>query len=1487
MIGSRRVGNSGNTTRQKRVDGSDGADGPSPGTETVFDEHETLSTPDPATTLSLSVALTNPILGLGAVASAPQWSAIDDSTASTSCTSTVIATSSGGSASFDSSILGSLSGLLGDAAVNSVFQLSNGWMALSALQADTLRNAFGIDGTGVKIGVLSDSFNVLGGAAADMADGNLPASGVQVLQEGPAGSTDEGRAMLELIHQIAPGASLAFYSGDYSESNFANGITALTNAGCNIIVDDLTYLDEPFFQDGVIAQAVNAAAARGVAYFTAAGNEASNAYQAAFSPIAATLPDGTVVSNAQNFGGGAVMQSITMGAGAAFILQWDQAWGHATSNVDVRVYQGSTLLGDVTRFNSGEPNNPFLGFVNDSATTQTFQIAITNDGGPNPGLIKYILFGDGLPASINSFATNSGTLIGHEGASGAVTVAAANYTTPTQMEWFSSTGPAQILFDDSGNRLATPITTTVDLTGVDGFSTSVLSPFFGTSAAAPTIAALAALLEQAAPGASASAIEAALENTATDIGAPGVDNSSGSGLANGLAAGNAIATPHVYVGSNTFEKIYPGTGTNTISVTGSLDTVYVSKASNNSLMLSGFAASASFDYSLAPGAVTVNIASGIATHSFGGTDTFGRLLTIRGSAFNDTFVVATGAFGSIIGGGGVDTLDCSATSEALTVALGSGSSSVDDFGGTGINVGFNDIHIIKGGAGNTFVQWVTGSPTVEFIGGSGENTLDLAAGGGATVNIAAGLAADTIGDSIQFTNIQDFQTNSAATFIAGPGSHTFTNVFGGSIGTLDYSAAPTAIVANLSSDSVSNGYGGTDQFNAVTTIKGSNNNDIFIGGSGSHSLDGGGGVNTLDYSGASGAVSVNLATGTASNGFGGTDTLSNIEDVVGSSFADMLTAGNGGGETFTGGAGRNTFVFASGGGEDVITDFKSGVGGDQLELDLSPGTTVQFVTVTYLIATDFSGGDLAGAVGSSSSTILASGDFSGDGKSDFILTDAASGLVRDEVWNGIGYTTADLGAIGLDHDFLTSGDFSGNGLADLLWRVSDGTTTISLANGDGTFATAMIANTAGWNVLGTGDFNGDGRTDILWRSGDGSTGPWLFNGNGTFAGAIVANSQGWNVIGTGDFNGDGRTDVLWRSADGSTGPWLFNSNGTFAGTIIANTQGWNVLATGDFNGDGRADVLWRSADGSTGPWLFNSNGTFAGTIIANTAGWNVLGTGDFNDDGKTDVLWRSADGSTGAWLFNSDGTFTGGIAGNVGLNWSVASIGDLNSDGKADIVWRNSTDGSTAIWYMDGGTLLYAGAIAQAAASGNDTAYTAVTYGAGDNVNLIGVQASSLTSDQITPTIRGTAGSDILTGSIGNDTLIGNGGNDTYQIARGGGQDTIVNGLATNSGPTGTLAFGSGIDDDQLWFAHSGNDLQIDMMGSHDQVTVAGWFSNETDQLQQITTADGMKLDAQVAQLVQAMATYSTNNPGFDPTVATTAPNDPTLQNTIAASWHA
>ena len=145
------------------------------------------------------------------------------------------------------------------------------------------RLAPGIDGRGITVGALSDSFDTATSAPKDAADdvasGDLPPD-VVVLEE--AAGADEGRAMLQIVHDIAPGARLGFATAFGGEVNFAENIRSLAGFPgaakavpgfrADVIVDDIIYLAEPFFQDGIVAQAVDEVAAAGVSYFSSAGN---------------------------------------------------------------------------------------------------------------------------------------------------------------------------------------------------------------------------------------------------------------------------------------------------------------------------------------------------------------------------------------------------------------------------------------------------------------------------------------------------------------------------------------------------------------------------------------------------------------------------------------------------------------------------------------------------------------------------------------------------------------------------------------------------------------------------------------------------------------------------------------------------------------------------------------------------------------------------------------------------------------------------------------------------------------------------------------------------------------------------------------------------------------------------------------------------------------------------------------------------------------
>ncbi|MDB5393136.1 MAG: uncharacterized protein JWM91_642 [Rhodospirillales bacterium] len=164
----------------------------------------------------------------------------------------------------------------------------------------------------------------------------------------------------------------------------------------------------------------------------------------------------------------------------------------------------------------------------------------------------------------------------------------------------------------------------------------------------------------------------------------------------------------------------------------------------------------------------------------------------------------------------------------------------------------------------------------------------------------------------------------------------------------------------------------------------------------------------------------------------------------------------------------------------------------------------------------------------------------------------------------------------------------------------------------------------------------------------------------------------------------------------------------------------------------------------------------------------------------------------------------------------------------------------------------------------------------------------TLTAGVGTYTVAANAPGVTLVAGSGTDTLSASNisGTDFYQFGAGAGTTTILNGVSSNSGPSNELNFGSGLSSQDLWLVQSGNDLKIDLMGTHSSVTISGWFSGSSyKQLGEITAA-GLKLDAAVSQLVQAMNSYSANHPGFELTAVPTSPSDPALQSAIASAWH-
>ncbi|HTM09644.1 MAG TPA: putative Ig domain-containing protein [Verrucomicrobiae bacterium] len=438
----------------------------------------------------------------------------------------------------------------------------------AAMRADVARTSFGVDGTGVKVGVLSDSFNCTnapaGGATADVASGDL--SAVNVVQEisSCSGATDEGRAMLQIVHDIAPGASLAFASAFNGEAAFANNILALKNNGAKVIVDDVFYLDEPMFQDGIVAQAVDTVVAGGAAYFSAAGNEARQSYQSSFRAGGSYAPGAFQALNGNTFFGGTAhnfnpsgsddFQSITVKAHAdiSIVLQWDSPFfsvsGSPGTQNDLDIYllnSSNQVVAEGAAINTGNDALEILDYTNSTNFDQSLKLMIVKFGGANPGLVKYVYFGS---MSVNEYDTQSSTIFGHANAAGAEAVGAARYSktpafgvSPPLLEFYSSAGGTPILFDTSGHSTNDPRMSKPEITAPDGGNTTFFYPgddvepdgfpnFFGTSAAAPHAAALAALLWQANAALAPAEVYTALESSTIDMGSAGFDNDSGFGL---------------------------------------------------------------------------------------------------------------------------------------------------------------------------------------------------------------------------------------------------------------------------------------------------------------------------------------------------------------------------------------------------------------------------------------------------------------------------------------------------------------------------------------------------------------------------------------------------------------------------------------------------------------------------------------------------------------------------------------------------------------------------------------------------------------------------------------------------------------------------------------------------------------------------------------------------------------------------------------------
>ena len=413
-------------------------------------------------------------------------------------------------------------------------------------RADLVRAFSGLTGRGVKVGVISDGVDAWRSARSS---GDLPSN----IEINPHidGEGHEGTALLEIVHDLAPEAELAFSPAD-SSLEMVKAILWLANdafegEGADVIVDDLGYFREPFFEDGIVAQAAADAVAGGAVFASAAGNFALEHYEGDF------VNDGNGF-HAFDGDSDTSMRVRTPFGGVLVVLQWNDKYGASANDYDLYICPAGlrptvfNLLNDIC----DRSNNPQNG---DDLPLEI--AALFGEGEVDVYIEKYddtaadkrlemFTFG-GYP---REYGVREGGIVHHVAVPGVLAVGAFDEDDPGQddLESGSDLGPSRIYFPSFEARLKPDVVAAdgVSVTGSGGFP----SHFFGTSAAAPHVAGIAALLIEAQRRADpsmtkkqvADAVTQTIRDSAIDLGPAGHDVEFGYGRADALAAVEMIGT---------------------------------------------------------------------------------------------------------------------------------------------------------------------------------------------------------------------------------------------------------------------------------------------------------------------------------------------------------------------------------------------------------------------------------------------------------------------------------------------------------------------------------------------------------------------------------------------------------------------------------------------------------------------------------------------------------------------------------------------------------------------------------------------------------------------------------------------------------------------------------------------------------------------------------------------------------------------------------
>jgi len=377
------------------------------------------------------------------------------------------------------------------------------------LRVDDVYDTLGVTGDGFKVGVISDGAEHWQAVAES---GDLPVS--IELFDNSTGIGDEGTAMMEIIYDLAPGVEF-YFAGvevdlDEDSTEMVAAIEWLVGEGCDIIVDGLTFYDEPMFEDGDVADAAAAAVTAGVVYVTSAGDDAEKHHQRYYTPEyegTRHLFEGTQESNPQPHWAFEVGPSETALTIEGF-LQWSDEWGESGNDYNLYLekqydvpYKHWDYVGWSENRQNGD-DDPFEHVVYTTAVPSfaeslRWSIRLVNEG--EVCELEFFHVGPGVWYKIWPLPEPvlRDSIFGHAAVESVITVGAiaANDQGHDEVNASSSQGPSTV-YDFTQTPPERIERSSLDVCGIDGVSTKVYypDPFYGTSAAAAHIAGIAALL---------------------------------------------------------------------------------------------------------------------------------------------------------------------------------------------------------------------------------------------------------------------------------------------------------------------------------------------------------------------------------------------------------------------------------------------------------------------------------------------------------------------------------------------------------------------------------------------------------------------------------------------------------------------------------------------------------------------------------------------------------------------------------------------------------------------------------------------------------------------------------------------------------------------------------------------------------------------------------------------------------------------------------